>query len=201
MQSGFPRGAPRPPAVSIIKAMEISAVLGVAHLGPHPHRSIENVWIPMPDGVQLAARLWLQDIAEQYPVPALLECIPYRKRDFTRLRDETLHPFFASHGYACIRVDIRGSGDSEGLPQDEYVKQEQDDGVEIIAWLAKQSWCSGNVGMFGNSWSGLNALQVAARQPPALKAIISHCSTDDRYTDSDQWMGGCIEETFFTWGV
>jgi hypothetical protein len=67
----------------------------------------------------------------------------YRKRDDTRLVDgEAHHPYLASYGYACIRPDIRGSGDSEGLPQDEYVKQEQDDGVEIIAWLAKQRWCT-----------------------------------------------------------
>ncbi|WP_019170219.1 CocE/NonD family hydrolase [Pseudaminobacter salicylatoxidans] len=164
-------------------------------------RCIENVWIPMPDGARLAARVWMPDDAEQHPVPALLEYIPYRKRDTTRLRDETLHPFFASHGYASIRVDIRGHGDSDGLSWDEYAKQEQDDGVEIIAWLAKQPWCNGKVGMFGNSWGGFSSLQVAARQPPALKAIITHCSTDDRYTDGDHWMGGCIEETFFTWGA
>ncbi len=155
----------------------------------------------MSDGVRLAARLWLPEDAEHRPVPALLEYIPYRKRDDTRLRDEALHPYLAAHGYACIRVDIRGSGDSEGLPQDEYVRQEQDDGVEIVAWLAAQPWCTSKVGMFGNSWSGYSALQVAARRPPALKAIITHCSTDDRYSDGDQWMGGCIEETFFSWGI
>ena len=94
-----------------------------------------------------------------------------------------------------------GRGDSEGLPQDEYVKQEQDDGIEIVACLAAQPWCTGKVGMFGNSWSGFSSLQVAARRPPALKAIITHCSTDDRYSDGDQWMGGCIEETFFSWGI
>jgi putative CocE/NonD family hydrolase len=164
-------------------------------------RVIENLWIPMPDGVKLAARLWLPEDAEAIPVPALLEYIPYRKRDDTRLRDETQHPWLAARGYACIRVDIRGSGDSEGLPQDEYVKQEQDDGVEIIAWLAAQPWCTGQVGMFGVSWGGYSALQVAARRPPALRAIITHCSTDDRYRDGDHWMGGCIEETFFTWGI
>ena len=97
--------------------------------------------------------------------------------------------------------DIRGSGDSEGLPQDEYVKQEQDDGVEIIAWLARQPWCTGKVGQYGISWGGFSALQVAARQPPALKAIITHCSTDDRYTDDAHYEGGCIIQDMFVWGI
>lgn len=169
--------------------------------GPRQVLSIENIWIPMRDGVKLAARLWLPQDTDQNPVPAVIEYIPYRKRDFTRLRDEEIHPYLASHGYACLRVDIRGAGDSEGLPQDEYVRQEQDDGVDVIAWIAQQSWCTGKVGMFGISWGGFSSLQVAARRPPALKAIITLCSTDDRYTDSDHWMGGCIEETFFTWGA
>ena len=163
--------------------------------------NIENIWIPMQDGVRLAARLWLPDGADGDPVPALLEYIPYRKRDHTRLEDEKIHPHLAAHGYACVRVDIRGAGDSEGRPQGEYVKQEQDDCLEVIDWLSKQAWCSGRVGMFGYSWGGFSALQVAMRRPPALKAIITHCSTDDRYTDGDQWMGGCIEETFFMWGI
>ena len=72
---------------------------------------------------------------------------------------------------------------SEGLIEDEYALQEQDDAVEAIAWIAAQPWCSGAVGMTGISWGGFNSLQVAARRPPALKAIITHCSTDDRYAD------------------
>ncbi|RMF37360.1 MAG: peptidase S15, partial [Alphaproteobacteria bacterium] len=78
-------------------------------------KSIETVWIPMPDGVKLAARLWLPEGAEQTPVPAILEYIPYRRRDRTRLRDESMHPRLAAAGYACLRVDMRGSGDSEGV--------------------------------------------------------------------------------------
>jgi uncharacterized protein len=170
-------------------------------MGPHKVRSIENVWIPMPDGVKIAARIWLPEDAEQNPVPAIMDYIPYRKRDSTRLGDETRMPYLASFGYACVRPDIRGSGDSEGLPQDEYVKQEQDDGVEIIAWLAKQPWCTGKVGQYGISWGGFSALQVAARQPPALKAIITHCSTDDRYTDDAHYEGGCIIQDMFVWGI
>jgi uncharacterized protein len=169
--------------------------------GPRKVRSIENVWIPMSDGVKIAARLWLPEDAEQNPVPAIMDYIPYRKRDTTRLPDETRMPYLASFGYACIRPDIRGSGDSEGLPQDEYVKQEQDDGVEIIAWLAKQAWCTGKVGQYGISWGGFSALQVAAQQPPALKAIITHCSTDDRYTDDAHYEGGCIIQDMFVWGI
>jgi putative CocE/NonD family hydrolase len=164
-------------------------------------RSLETVWIPMADGVKIAARIWLPEDAEQNPVPAIMEYIPYRRRDGTRLLDETLHGYLASYGYACVRPDIRGSGDSEGLPQDEYLKQEQDDGVEIIAWLAKQPWCTGKVGMFGISWGGFSCLQVAARRPPALKAIITHCSTDDRSTDDPHFTGGCINECMVWWGA
>jgi putative CocE/NonD family hydrolase len=154
-------------------------------------RFVENVWIPMSDGTRLGARLWLPEDAEHNPVPAVFDYHPYRQRG-----DATL----ASHGYAFLLPDIRGSGESEGPVQDEYVKQEQDDGVEIIAWLAEQPWCTGQVGMFGSSWSGFSALQVAARRPPALKAIITQCSTDDRYADDAHYIGGCIVQDMFVWG-
>ena len=85
---------------------------------------------------------------------------------------------------------MRGNGDTDGLMEDEYTKQELDDALEVIAWLARQNWCSGKVGMFGISWGGFNALQVAARKPPALKAIVTMCSTDDRYEDDVHYKGG-----------
>ena len=161
---------------------------------------IENLWIPLADGTRLAARLWRPEDAEQHPVPAILEYIPYRKRDGTRGRDEPMHGFFAEQGYAAIRVDMRGSGDSDELLDDEYLKQEQDDALEVIAWLAAQPWCSGAVGMMGKSWGGFNALQVAARRPPALKAIITVCSTDDRFADDIHYMGGCLLNDNLWWG-
>jgi uncharacterized protein len=169
--------------------------------GSYAVHEIENSWIPMPDGVKLAARIWLPDSAQQHPVPAIFNYCPYFARLNSRLGDETRFPYYASHGYACVRVDIRGSGDSDGKPLDEYVKQEQDDGVEIIKWIAAQHWCTGAVGMEGISWSGFNSLQVAARRPPALKAIITHCSTDDRYTDDAHYKGGCIVNDMFGWGT
>ena len=149
----------------------------------------------MPDGCRLAARIWLPENAEQQPVPAILEYIPYRKNDGTALRDSLYHPYFAGHGYAAMRVDMRGSGDSEGVMLDEYLQQELDDAVSVIAWLAEQSWCDGSVGMMGKSWGGFNSLEVAALQPPALKAIITVCSSDDRYSDDVHYKGGCVLST------
>ena len=154
-------------------------------------REVEHAWIPLADGNRLACRYWRPVDAEERPVPAILEYIPYCKRDGTSARDEAMHPYLAGHGYCSIRVDMRGSGESDGLLHGEYLIQEQDDAVEVIAWLAAQAWCSGAVGMFGKSWGGFNSLQVAARRPPALKAIITVCSTDDRYGEDIHTMGGC----------
>ncbi|MBW6390863.1 CocE/NonD family hydrolase [Billgrantia antri] len=159
---------------------------------PYQVREIENVFIPMRDGAQLAARIWLPEKAERAPLPAIMEYIPYRKRDITRGRDAANHAYLAGHGYVCVRVDMRGSGDSDGVLTDEYTQQEQEDAVDAIAWLAEQPWCDGNVGMMGISWGGFNSLQVAAKQPPALKAIISICSSDDLYADNMHYMGGCL---------
>ena len=142
------------------------------------------------DGARLAARLWRPRTDE--PVPAILEYLPYRKGDSMAPRDEALGTWFAGHGYAYVRVDIRGTGDSDGVITGEYTAQEHDDALEVIAWLAERSWCSGAVGMVGISWGGFNALQVAARRPPALMAVISICSTDDRYADDVHYKGGCL---------
>jgi putative CocE/NonD family hydrolase len=166
---------------------------------PRAVRIIEHTTIPMKDGTQLAARIWLPEDAEQNPVPAILEYLPYRKRDGTYERDALTYPWLAGHGYAGVRVDIRGSGESDGLLSDEYARQEQDDALEIIAWLAAQPWCSGAVGMMGISWGGFNGLQVAARRPPALKAIVTICSTDDRYADDVHYMGGAKLNAGFGW--
>lgn len=153
---------------------------------------LDPVFIPMKDGTRLAATIWLPEDAKTSPVPAILELIPYRRRDGTVFRDAKMHPYIAGHGFACCRVDIRGSGDSEGILSDEYTEQEFDDAEEVIAWLAAQPWSTGAVGMTGISWGGFNALQVAARQPPALKAVIALCCSDDRYADDVHYYGGCL---------
>ena len=153
-------------------------------------RVLDPAWIPLSDGTRLCARVWLPLDAEANPVPAVLEYLPYRKDDVTAQDDALHHPYFAGHGYAGVRVDIRGSGDSDGVLLDEYSQQEHDDALEVIAWIAAQPWCTGAVGMMGISWGGFNSLQVAARRPPELKAIISACSTDDRYDNDVHYYGG-----------
>src|SRR3954453_14578403 len=150
---------------------------------------VDHTWIPLSDGTRLAARLWLPD---EEPVPAILEYLPYRKGDAFAARDNRHHTYFAEHGFAGVRVDLRGSGDSDGLLEDEYLPQEQQDALEVIAWLAAQPWCSGTVGVIGISWGGFNGLQVAARRPPALKAVVTMCSTEDRYADDVHYAGGCV---------
>ena len=166
---------------------------------PRKVDEIENAWIPMADGVRLAARIWLPEGADGDPVPAILEYIPYRKRDHTRNRDNMNHRYFAGHGYACVRVDIRGAGDSEGVLTDEYLQGELDDGLSILSWIADQPWCNGRIGMIGISWGGFNGLQIAALAPPQLQAVITVCSTDDRYADDVHYMGGCLLGDNLSW--
>ena len=168
---------------------------------PHEVREVEQVWIPMSDGCRLAARLWLPEESERSPVPAIIEYIPYGKRIGTRDRDEAMHRWFAGHGIAAVRIDLRGSGESEGVLRDEYLPQEQEDGVRAIRWVAAQPWCTGAVGLIGKSWGGFNALQIAARRPPELRGIVTVCSTDDRYTDDVHYMGGCLLNDNLWWGA
>ncbi|MDE3177711.1 MAG: CocE/NonD family hydrolase [Pseudomonadota bacterium] len=161
-------------------------------------RVLEHIFIPLADGARLAARAWFPDNPR---APAILEYIPYRKRDGTRSRDEPMHGYFAQAGYVAVRVDLRGSGESDGLLADEYLARELDDAAQVIDWLSRQPWCDGHVGMMGKSWGGFNALQVAALRPPALKAILTVCSTDDRYADDVHFMGGALLNDNLWWGA
>ena len=168
---------------------------------PRTVREIENTFIPLAEGINLAARIWLPEDADIDPVPAILEFLPYRKRDGTSERDALTHPYYAGHGYACVRVDMRGAGDSEGILEDEYLKSEQDDALEVLDWITKQPWCTGATGIIGISWGGFNGLQIAARRPPSLKAIVTIASTDDRYADDIHYMGGVMLNDAMSWGA
>jgi predicted acyl esterase len=153
---------------------------------------MENAWIPMQDGVRLSATLYMPDGAKpRERFPAILEYQPYRKDDAMAERDYGIYTYFARRGYVCARVDIRGFGTSEGVPTDrEYSEQEQSDGLQVISWLARQSWSNGNVGMMGISWSGFNALQMAMLHPPELKAILAADATAELFHDDIHFIDG-----------
>ena len=165
---------------------------------PYDVEITNHTWIETSDGTKLSAKLW-QPKGLEVTRGTVLEFLPYRKDDFTALRDEIRHKYFAGNGFTSIRVDIRGTGDSEGIIEDEYHISEQDDAIDIISWIENQSWSNGSVGMIGKSWGGFNGLQVAARQPKALKTIISLCSTDDRYTDDVHYRGGVMMASDMLW--
>ncbi len=166
-----------------------------------PFRVIENEWIPMGDGTRLGARLWIPEGAEQRPVPVVWEYLPYRKRDGVRKRDDATAQNLAPYGIAFARVDIRGTGDSGGVMTDEYGEPELNDGVECISWLARQPWSNGSVGMRGISWGGINSLQIASRQPPALKAIMPMGCVDNRFLGDAHYIGGALATENFKWGT
>jgi uncharacterized protein len=166
-----------------------------------PFKIIETEWIPMQDGVRLAARLWIPEGADTHSVPVVWEYLPYRLWDDLRWRDDKTGENLAPYGVAFVRVDIRGSGNSEGVIVDEYDIPELNDGVQVIAWLATQSWCNGSVGMRGISWGGINALQIAAMRPPQLKAIMPMGCVVNRYTDDAHYMGGAYGEQNMGWGT
>ncbi len=172
--------------------------LHLKHL--HKVNFIENKWINLKDGNKLAATLWLPK-SDNKKFPTILEYIPYRKRDATAIRDSLMHPFYAANGYACIRVDMRGSGDSDGIMQDEYLPKETEDGMQIINWIKKQKWSDGQVGMTGVSWGGIVCLQMAIRQPKALKAIIPVHYSVERYYDDAGYFLGCYPGQTVGWGA
>jgi uncharacterized protein len=155
---------------------------------------MERVWIPMKDGVRLAATLYMPDGAKAgEKFPALLDYLPYRKDDSTAAGDYPKNAYFARRGYVGARVDIRGFGASEGRPTDrEYSEQEQTDGEQVIHWLATQPWSNGNIGMYGISWGGFNALQMAMRNPPGLKAIIAVDATEELFHDDIHYIDGLM---------
>ncbi len=154
-----------------------------------------DVRIPVSDGLELSANLWLpvpRPEASDERFPAILELLPYRKDDWHRPGDEGRGRWLAARGFAFCRLDVRGTGSSPGIALDEYTARETQDGFEAVEWLAAQPWSNGNVGMWGISYGGFTAIQVAKLRPPHLRAIVPMYATDDRYTDDVHYVGGCV---------
>lgn len=164
--------------------------------GARLHRDVRIV---ARDGIELSANLWLPEGAgEAARCPAVLEMIPYRKDDWRANADEARGRYLARHGYALCRLDVRGTGRSDGIAMDEYTADETRDGYDAVEWLAAQAWCNGNVGMWGISYGGFTSIQVAALRPPHLRAIVPVYATDDRYLSDVHYIGGCATASELT---
>ena len=177
--------------MSLVAALLLAAVVEASP--PSYGVALEEVLIPMRDGVSLAADLWRPKGAKPGArFPVVLEYLPYRK-DEERASYYSLYSYLVRRGYVVARVDIRGTGRSDGImiPY-EYSEIEHRDGDDVIAWLARQPFSNGNVGMIGISWSGFNSIQMAMRNPPALKAIVAVDATDDLYQDDVHFIDGMM---------
>lgn len=170
----------------------------IARPASQPRHDVRVQWdvrVPVSDGLDLSANLWLPapraDAAGEH-YPAILEMIPYRKDDWRLASDMGRGEWLAARGYAFCRLDIRGTGSSPGIALDEYTARETQDGYDVVEWLAAQPWSNGNVGMWGISYGGFTAIQVAKLRPPHLRAIVPVMATDDRYTDDVHFLGGCV---------
>jgi hypothetical protein len=149
-----------------------------------------DVRITMRDGIELSADVYRPNRPGRFG--ALLEHIPYRKDDLRAAQDRGQNIHLVSAGFVCVRLDVRGTGSSQGVAQDEYTEAEQLDGVEVVAWMAEQEWCNTRVGSWGKSYGGFSCIQLAARRPPALRAIAPVYATDDRYSDDMHYDGGAV---------
>jgi putative CocE/NonD family hydrolase len=178
-------------------------VLKLRDTVPDPQDLFFEVRYPGKAPVRLAGHYWFSAAAarEKRRCPAIVELGPYRRRDGTLLADSLMYPWYAHNGYLCFRVDIQGSGDSEGVLDDEYTDEELQYCIQVIAQIASHPLCDGKVGMMGKSWSAINALMVAARpdRPAALKAVVVCCGTDDRFNDDVHYMGGAMMLDNFSW--
>jgi putative CocE/NonD family hydrolase len=167
----------------------------------HKIKVIENTWIPMPDGIELAARIQMPEDAGTTPVGAILEYLPYSKRKGYRRVDDRTAAWLVPRGFAFVRVDVRGTGESGGIIRNEYDLPEQADAAPLIRWIAQQPWCNGKVGMRGISYGAINGFQAAAKGIPELQAIVASMGTENGYTDDVHTLGGCVINENVIWGT
>lgn len=184
----------------VLRTALLLVLLSLPGLSQGP-RFLRDVRIPMDDGVTLSASLRLPDRRALGKVPCVIDMIPYRWRDRTALRDGEVYGPLALEGFACLRVDVRGTGESEGLFDDEYSERQVADLIQVVDWASKQEWSNGRVGVMGNSWGGFAALGALKKGHPALRAGIISCASDDGYTDDAHFESGVVLSENLIWGA
>lgn len=181
--------------------MKVMDRVGVPMTGLFEVDIVRNVSIPIEHGrFQLSADLYRPRTDQ--PVPALVTVTPYRKDAGAGIDAHAMHLWFAARGYACLLVDLRGTGGSGGTLRPPFDPDEADDAVAAIDWAASQSWCSGEVGMWGTSYCATVTMRSAGRKPLALHAIVPMLGMTDPERDFVHPDGahGC-GASFLEWGT
>jgi uncharacterized protein len=145
----------------------------------------------MDDGTRISLTVYLPATGEG-PFPTIVESVPYRKDDTFHSVDWSTYAYLANRGFAGVRIDIRGTGNSSGILEDEYLEREQLDTLAVLDWVENQDWSTGNIGMWGVSWGGFSALQTAMLRPKQLKAIAPVHATHDRFACDVHYAGGSL---------
>lgn len=153
-------------------------------------KRIDYAEVPLAGGEVLGARIWLPHDAHETPVPAIVDYHPYRSCDASVIQDEAIYASLADRGFACVKLDVRGTANSSGVHPDQFSEAYWLDCAEALDWIASQPWCSGRTGMTGLSWPAHAALLVATRRPKSLGAILPVDGADDRYLN--RYQGGCL---------
>lgn len=153
---------------------------------PEGVRLDPNLYVTMRDGIKLAVDVYRPEAEGRYP--GILSMSPYIKE----MQQESPHlshsieagatGFFVPKGYAHVIATVRGSGFSQGQ-YNYYDLREQQDGYDLIEWIARQPWCNGSVGMLGDSYFGKTQYTVAGQKPPHLKCIVPYDAGTDQYRD------------------
>lgn len=129
-------------------------------------RYVAELEMPMRDGVILRADLTLPAGVDRAPVILIRQ--PYGRKTPEMMLEQTAS-FWARKGYACVVQDVRGKFSSDGIF--EPVVNEMNDGHDTVQWITRQDWCSGQVGMWGESYYGLTSLAAAMSGVPGLACI------------------------------
>lgn len=169
-------------------------------------KSEKDVYVKMRDGVHVCVNIYRPDAPGQFP--ALYASSPYQKDLYYlppvpsfHMRETNKIEWFVERGYVYVNHDVRGSGKSvEGVWRF-HSKEEQNDHYDVIEWIAQQPWCTGRVGMIGESYYAWTQWMAAATQPPHLACIAPFDGGADMYRDV-AYHGGILATGFASgWAI
>lgn len=161
-----------------------------------------NVRVPMRDGVSLAADVYRPRADGRHPTLLVASAYPKRldhlpSNPAYRFRETSDYEWWVGHGYAIVRTDARGTGESHDGFWDFFGPVEQCDLYDTIEWSARQPWSSGRIGMLGQSYFAQVQWLAAVNQPPSLACIAPYDGLVDIYRDL-AWHGGIFSDDFVT---